>query len=209
MRIGIAIAAGLIAIAIGVAVTLSRSPLTVARGDSVTAEPFEEVSKPASYCQAGETLPHGTSAIRLALLPVLGPRVTVTVLSGSRVVTRGARAAGWQGASVSVPVTPVARTVAPVRVCFGLSFMNGGVLLQGWPAPPAHATTSRAGPLPGRVGIEYLRPGRRSWWSLAAATARRLGLGRAWSGTGNALLVMALVATLIVLSSWLVIRELR
>jgi hypothetical protein len=207
-RIQIALVAGLVLIASGIAVTLWHSPLTVARGNSTTAEPIKETDKPANYCQAGEILPRSTSAIRLAVLAALGPKVTLRALSGSEVVTEGTRPAGWVGGSVTVAVRPVSRTLAPVRICFALSQMNGPVQVLGWPTS-SRATTSNGRPLSGRVGIEYLRPGRRSWWSLAGATARRLGLGRANSGTWNALLAAALTATFVALSSWLVLEELR
>ncbi len=75
--------------------------------------------------------------------------------------------------------------------------------------PPAEATVGGARPLPGRISVEYLHPGPRSWASLAVSVARRLGLGRAAAGTGNALLVLALALTVLTLSSWLVVRDLR
>ncbi len=81
--------------------------------------------------------------------------------------------------------------------------------MVGRTTPPAEATFGGTKPLPGRISIEYLQPGRRSWWSLALSVARRLGLGRAAAGTGNALLVLALALAVLTLSSWLVVRDLR
>ncbi len=131
------------------------------------------------------------------------------VLAGSRVIARGTTPPGWSDASVTVAVQPLSRTVAPVRVCFAMTQMNGKVAMRGTPAGGARAARSTEGPLPGRMGIEYLRPGASSWWSQATAVAHRLGLGRAASGTWNALLVIALAASFITLSSWLVVKELR
>lgn len=209
MRVKVALAAGLALIAIALAVTLVHSPLTIAREGSPASQTLVSTSQAARGCQAQETLPRGTSAIRLSLTSSLGPKVTVKVLSGKRVLTHGSYPPGWAGASVTVPVTPVSRTVAPVKVCFGLSSVNGKVLMRGEPTAPAVAAKSEEGALPGRMSVAYLQPGHSSWWSQATSVARRLGLGRSAAGTGNALLVLLLAATFVTLSSWLVLKELR
>jgi hypothetical protein len=209
MRIKVALVVGLVLIAVAFVVTLAHAPLTVARSGVATEHTVVITTKSAAACQARETLPRGTTALRVSLTAALGPRVTVKVLSGSRVITHGATPPGWSDASVTVPVRPLPRTVAPVKVCFAMTQMNGKVAMRGTPTDGALAARSTQGPLPGRMGIEYLRPGDSSWWSQAAAVVRRLGLGRAASGTWNALLVMALVASVIALSSWLVVKELR
>lgn len=203
----ITLAACLALIAVAFVLTLSHSPLTVARGNLSTAGGLVTTGQPARACQAEEALPRGTSAIRLALLTVLGPQVTVRVLSGSRVVTQGSYPPGWSSGAVTVPVTPVANAVAPVKVCFALSSMNAPVTLRGWPTRRAVAALSAEGPLPGRMGVEYLRPSN-PWWSSAASVIRRLGYGHAASGLWDALLVVALALAFIALSSWLVLKEL-
>ncbi len=208
VRIRIALAVGLAVIAAAFVATLSHAPLTVARGDSATAGGLVSTNQPARACQAEEALPRGTSAIRLALLAALGPRVTVQVFSGARVLTQGAYPAGWSSGLVTVPVSPVARAAAPVKVCFAFNSINGLVTLRGWLARPAVAASSSEGPLPGRIGVEYLRPSHRSWWSSAASTIRRMGLGHAAGGIWNALLVGALALALVAVSSWLVVKEL-
>jgi hypothetical protein len=209
MRIKAALAASLALIALALALTLSHAPLAVARKGVAPEHTLVSADKPAKACQASETLPRDTTAIRLGLTSALGPRVAVKVLSGSRAIARGSAAAGWSGASVTVSVKPISHTVAPVAVCFTTTLMNGTVAMRGVPTSPRAAAKSEEGPLPGRMGIEYLRPGNSSWWSQLTAVARHLGLGRAASGTWNALLVAALAAALVTLSSWLVLQELR
>jgi hypothetical protein len=209
MRIKVALAVGLALIALAFVVTLAHAPLTVARRGVATEHTLVSTAEPASACQKRETLPHGTTALRLSLTAALGPRVTVKVLSGSRVIAHGATPPGWSNASVTVPVQPLSHTVAPVKVCFAMAQMNGKIAMRGTPTGPALAIRSPEGPLAGRMGIEYLRPGSDSWWSQVTAIARRLGLDRAASGTWNALLVLVLVASVITLSSWLVVKELR
>ena len=68
---------GLTLLAVAIGLTLSRSPATVA----ATNKPRRPAGKPdrqhrrrTSYCQAGETLPRGTSAIRISLGASIGPR---------------------------------------------------------------------------------------------------------------------------------------
>ncbi len=209
MRIKVALAVGLALIAVAFVATLAHAPLTVAGSGVATEHTLVNTTKAAAACQEHETLPRGTTALRVSLTSALGPRVAVRVLSGGRVIARGATPPGWSDASVTVPVRPLPRTVAPVKVCFTMAQMNGKVAMRGTPTASALAAETSEGPLPGRMGIEYLRPGGSTWWSQATAVAHRLGLGRAASGTWNALLVMALVASVIALSSWLVVKELR
>jgi hypothetical protein len=209
MRIKVALAVGLALIALAFVVTLAHAPLTVARKGVAAEHTVVSTSKPAAACQGRETLPRGTTALRLSLTAALGPRVAVRVLSGSRVIARGVAQPGWSDASVTVPVQPLPRTVAPVKVCFAMTLMNGKVVMRGSPSSRKLGATSGKESLPGRMSIEYLHPGGSSWWSRATAVAHRLGLGRAASGTWNALLVTALIASFIALSSWLVVKELR
>jgi hypothetical protein len=209
MRTKVALAVGLALIALAFVVTLAHAPLTVAQKGVATEHTLVSTTKPATACQARETLPRETTALRLALTAALGPRVTVKVLSGSRVIAHGTTPPGWSDAAVTVPVQPLSHTVAPVKVCFAMTQMNGKIAMRGTRTSPALAVRSPEGPLAGRMGIEYLRPGSNSWWSQATAVARRLGLGRAASGTWNVLLVIVLVASVVTLSSWLVVKELR
>jgi hypothetical protein len=206
----LALAAGLLLIALAAGATLAHAPLVVARDNSgVTHEELVSTTGPAEACQSREALPRETSAIRLGLTAVLGPRVAVRVLSGSRLLTRGTQAPGWEGASATVPVRPLARAFAPVTVCIRMTLLNGPVAMLGWLTHRATSAVGEGKHLPGRMHMEYLRAGGESWWSMATSTARRLGLGRTAAGTWNALLVMVLAAALIVLSSWLIARELR
>ncbi len=210
-RVRIALAGGLLSIAGAVAVALAHAPLVVAgKSAGFTHHVLVATATPASACQHGEALPAGTSAIRLGMTADVGPQVKVKVWSGSRLVAEGTREPGWLGASVVVGLRrAVARAAAPVRVCSSVEEMNGPVEMLGTPTRRAIAATDEGRPLPGRMHVEYLRPGRKSWWSLAPGTARRLGLGRAGAGTWNAVLVALLATMLVALPSWLVVRELR
>lgn len=207
----VALAGGLLALALAVAIVLSGSPAVTIRTNGI--EPLgtalAAVPGGGSGCQGGEVLPAGSSAIRLSLEATAGPRVRVAVLSGGRTIARGQSAAGWLGDVVTVPLAPLARTVRDVTVCFAFSGAHERVELLGVPGSRGAAASSDGRALPGRMSIEYVRSGSSSWWSLASSVARRMGLGRAWAGTWVVLLVAILMASAVALGSWLTVRESR
>jgi hypothetical protein len=210
VRIGVALVAGLLLIAVAIVASLSHAPLIVAAENSqLTHRAIATTTTAAGACQKNETVPSDTSAIRLGLDAVAGPEVTVSVYSGPRLLTRGTHAAGWEGGAVAIPVHPLTATFKSVTVCFQLHQLNGPVEMIGMRTSRYSAIGQEGKRLPGRLHIEYLRPSPRTWWSMILPTARRLGLGRPAGGTWNALLVLALAATVAALSFWLIARELR
>jgi hypothetical protein len=192
-------------------VTLSRSALVVVRANPTLANGVIATTySAAEACQGGETLPAGTSAIRLTLTSDIGPRVGLRVLSGAYVTTAGAVGDGWTGGSVTVPVRPLAHTLASVRICFKLGPGAERVGIVGVPTSPRVAAKGSEGEaLPGRFKIEYMRAGSSSWWSIAKTVARHIGLGHAPSGTWIALFLLALMGAVVATASWLTVRELR
>ncbi len=208
------LAVGLVLVAVALAVTLTRSPPVVVGSDfTPLRQPFAESSVSTVGCQAGETLPPGTSAIRLSIYSFFGPRVTVAVLSGERgerVLTSGVRDAGWIGESPTVAVRPVRVGASGVRVCFALGRMAGLVSMDGSRASPEKQVSSPSGsPFGGRMRIDYLEPGSSSWLSQARSVARRMGLGHWAAGAWIALLAAALMAGVLAAAMWLTVRELR
>jgi hypothetical protein len=210
VRPTIVLAIGLMLIALVLGVTLARSPSTLAGRNSVSATTkLGDAERDTSSCQAGETLPSGTSAIRLSLSSIIGSRVSVAVLSGSHILTSGTHGAGWTGGSVTIPVARVSHTVSHVSICFDLSDLNGKVELLGEHVPPALAAVSAAGqPLTGRFNVEYVRPGHRSWLSLASSVASHLSLGRSPSGLWIVFFAAIAVLAVVVLTSLAIVREL-
>ncbi len=206
----VALLAGLTLLALAIGLALAHAPMTVAR-TNVTSSEEERIAYASSgetYCQAGEVLPNGTSAIRLALFAFIGPRVHVLVYADGRPATGGERGSGWTSRVVTVPVKPLARTVAGVTVCVSFRLHDEGLTVFGKATPRDVAAYEGHTRLPGRMWIEYLRPGTRSWASLAPSIVRHMGLGRAASGTAIALLAIALLAAVAVLASRLALREL-
>ncbi|HEY7962356.1 MAG TPA: hypothetical protein VID29_10575 [Solirubrobacteraceae bacterium] len=210
MRIQVVLAAGVLLIAALLGLTLSRRPL-IPIGVSGPANPegLTVVSAGTRVCQSNEVLPRATTAIRLALDVALGPAISVQARSGAHVLTQGSVDSGWRGRDVTVAVGRVPRTTPHVELCFAIAPSSEPVGLLGVPTSAATAARNANAKLPGRVGIEYLRPSGRSWWSLALGVLRRMGLGRAPAGTWIALLVGALMASAALAASWAVLRRLR
>ncbi len=204
VKVTIAVALALIAAAIGA--ILARSPLTVAATNSVPASADVEFAKgDVSSCQAG-SIPRGTSAIRIAFeARAVGPRIAVKILSRSRVVAEGAQAAGWGAASsVTVPVTPLSHAIGDARIC-----MTVGELAEPFRAHGTTASVSAGRLADVRLRMEYLRPGPKSWWSLAPSIVYNMGLGRAPGGTWVVFLVLALVLAVAALTSRFALDALR
>jgi hypothetical protein len=209
----IALAAGLALLAAAGGVVLSRSPLTSLEPNPAAIEaPLVSGKADVSFCQAGERLPRGTLAIRLAVASSLGPALALQVRDGRGVLASGALAAGWVGRTVTIPVRRVARTLAPVSVCLTIA-PGEDVGLFGRPSAAALAAQPLAAPagqdaLPGRVSIEYLGKGQASWLALASSVAAHMSRGRAWSGLWVVFLVIGLTFAMAALASRLTLREL-
>ncbi len=209
VRVALALGGTLLALAL--ALTLAGSPATLA-GTNGIGEGAEvaRTNRATSACQVGETLPAGTSAVRLTLAAEIGPAVAVTASYGGRTITRGARGGGWTGASVTVPVRPVSRAASEAKLCFSLGRPLEDVAIFGEKEPGATALTGPRGErLPGRIGVEYLRPGRASWLSQLPAIARRMGFGHAWGGAWIAFALLIAMAAAAGLLAWLALGELR
>jgi Predicted membrane protein (DUF2142) len=194
------IALALSCIAAAVAVLLTHAPTVVIRTDAVANKAVVAYTRgPTRFCQRSALLPRGTSAIRISLLANTGPRVTLKVLAGSRVLTQGSRDAGWGSSdTVTVPVRRVARAVHDVEVCTTVGRAPEASVLIG---SIAHGTAGgHAGAV--TLQVEYLRVGHRSWWSLAASIAGHMGRGHALSGTWVVALLIALMAAVAALASW-------
>jgi hypothetical protein len=210
VRTPLVLAAGLLLIVIAIGITMLHSPYRLLASNNVENKAGIGSAEGVSQaCQSYETLPRDTSAITLFLEAIYGPKVILTAFAGRRVITRGSIDPGWTGASVTVPIKPIRQTTSGVKLCIALGPGREVVSPLGNAAPPKLAMVSEGHSLLGRMRVEFLRQGNRSWASLTLPTARRLGLGRALTGTWVALLLAALMLTAAGAASWLVLRELR
>ncbi len=209
VRIKIVLAAGLTLIAIAAVAVLLHSPETVAATNGIApTTALVSARENAQACQAGETIPAGTTAIRLQIVATTGPRVSVQVRRGRHLLSSGTLAPPWYGAVVTVPIAKIERVVRHATVCFQLSELSGAVQAYGSPTPPAQAAHAAGKSLPGRISINYLRPGPQSWLSLAGGVAEHMELGRAASGSAIVVVIAALAAAAIALGAWTTNREL-
>jgi hypothetical protein len=197
----VALALGLTALAVVLVVTLSRTPFLIDGTNGVPAQVINYSKGNVSTCQAGETLPRDTSAVRLHITANIGPRILLGVLSGSHILTHGERAAGWGSSeTVTVPITPLSHTLRNLRLCLKLGRtvevvdLYGGVVKR--PVARGHGVHKV-----GELRVEYLRRGQTSWWSRASTVARRMGLGHAPSGTRIVPLLILLTILIIILVS--------
>lgn len=196
--------------AVALAVTLSHSPITVAAMNIEGALPIATIYHRQTVCQGEEALPSRVSAIRLLIFASIGPRVTLSVLSHGHLIAHGQQSPGWTSGAVTVPVHPLENAHSGVTLCFGLELTGNETLtLQGEPTSSQSAAHGAHGAFPGRVRVEYLRPGSSSWLSLASQVAFRMGLGRAIGGAWSVILLAALMLGVVGLSSRIVLRELR
>jgi hypothetical protein len=205
LRVRLGLAAGLLVTAVALVVVLSRPPLVVAGTNNVTPHlAVTFINGNQTICQPGGTLPRGTEAIRVSLSANLGPSVGVQALSGSTVLTEGARDPGWGvDETVTVPVGHVARRTPNTRVCVNVGAAVEGIQVNG------ERVVLSGGRQPIWLRMEYMRPGHSSWLSLASSIASRMGLAHAPAGAWVAYLVIALMVAVAAIASRMVLRELR
>jgi hypothetical protein len=207
-QVAVTITVGFAVIVIVLLVVLLQTPSTPISSNAVTVErELGLFSGRATVCQKDERLPVSTSALRMSLVSYIGPEVSVTVLHAGRVLAAGRRAGGWVSSFLTLPLHPAARASQYVEICLTRSPGNRAVGLFGNSAPRALAATSNGQPLPGRLRIEYLKPGSESWLARATSVARRVGLGHSPSGTWIVLPLASLMAAAIALGAWLLLRE--
>lgn len=227
-KVTITLALGMLVLAVVGAVTLTDAPPRVVRSvgrELVGRGENEAIGFTTSHlvvCQTNETLPAGVFGVRLWMRAFYGTPVHLALYQGSQLLATGVHSAAWTGQSVTVPVTPLSHETSNVALCFAIGPNSEPVTILGAKAPARlRAVTARgenlsepgAGvtsgePLTGRIEVEYLAAGEGSWWSRILAVARRMGLGRAVTGTWIALLAAALMATVATLSIRYALREL-
>jgi hypothetical protein len=190
------VAAGFALLLVALAVTLLHSAPRSAGSNFV--DEHEEVTKlrgPDRLCQAGETLPADTAALRLLIGTYGRPAPALRVVArgrGGRIVTSGERRAGGPDGHVDIPIRQVDRLTPGLRVCV-FAGAGGRTVLYG---------------SAGQVRFEWLRPGSESWLELFPTIAHRFGLGR-WNPLDSLLLP---AVALLLLAAWaatarLVLRE--
>lgn len=207
-RTRIALVAGLTLLATALLLVLLRAPAHVVRRNGAAGKALAQTWQAASYCQPHELVPKGTSTIRASLSAYTGPSVDVTVWSDGRVATRGSRGSAWTGRVVTIPIRPLTTALHDARICISFSLRDESVTVYGASAPASRRTMSSGRSLHGRMALEYLRPGKRSWVSMAGTIIQHLGSGRAGEGVGIVLVAIVLMLVTIGLIVNLLLGEL-
>ncbi len=214
MRRGVAVtlAAGLLSIAVAVAIVLSRSPARVIATNSIpTGNNYVELEERGklSTCQPAGTIPAGTSAIQLGVEGLyFSPAVSAKLLSAGHVIATGSHAPGGPSTpNVTVPVGRIDRSVQGARLCMTVGPALEPIRFYG---EPRHVTQPVANPLQeATLQLAYVGGGSPSWWSLLSSIANNIGLGRAPSGGGVVFLLLVLMLAAIAAAVRLALQELR
>jgi hypothetical protein len=188
---------------------LLQSPRRVIATNRISATTeLTEFRRHATVCQGAERIPAGTEALRISAAAYIGPRISLVVRSGTQPVSRGHQASGWVSSSLTLPLRPALKTGAEATICLTrdsgrlAAGVLGGETLGGLPV-----ATANGAPLSGRMQVEYLARGNRSWLSLAHYVARRIGLDHAPSGGWIVIVLVAITFGTVGLAGWLLLRE--
>ena len=190
------VALGVAALVVALAVTLAGSAERQAGTNSVLETgQAAELTDGGENCQPGETIPADAGEVRLLVgtygLPL--PELTVTArLPDGTPVTSGRRPPGGREGYVDIPLRRVERTTAGAEVC---------IRAEGNPRTVLYGEGTA-------VNLNWLRPGRESWFALIPTVAHRFALGKASLFGSLWLLVVALVMVVAcALALRLVLRE--
>jgi hypothetical protein len=206
----VALVAGLGLLLAGLVAVAMKHPDEVARGSVVSPEAeVASIVARTRLCQAGEVVPKGSTAIVAWLEAFTGPRVSAEVIEGGQIVGRGQHGSGWAGRSVTIPLSRPSPGSSDATVCFIAAPRDEGLIARGGPVNGPARLTENGRLLQGRMATEYLRPGRRTWLSLAAPIARHLGLGRLPSGMWAPITTILLMAAAIVVLVRSIVHGLR
>ncbi|HXE46515.1 MAG TPA: hypothetical protein VN635_15135 [Conexibacter sp.] len=196
----------------GVVATLSHAQVRRTGTNGVPLNGFVgTIAGAHTICQDRERIPAGTSAIRIGLTAFSQsappPPVHVVVASGGVTRASGSTGARWAGPfQLAVPLRPRPLRELEGSVCMRTPAGRQQYALVGVGAVPGFSATADGQSLPGRVHVEYLAPGTRTWWSYLPTLGARIGHGHAWSGPSVALLLALLMLTPIALAAWQLVR---
>jgi hypothetical protein len=209
-RASLALTGCLVATCVAVVMVLSGSSATAAHRElhAIKTKLLGVTTVSPRVCQPDETVPAKTSAIRVWMEAVVGPPITVQVLSGSHLLAHGKRDAGWTAGAVSFAVPPLPTRQSHVIVCLTIHGTGEPVGVQGVPSPTDVAARTKDGSLGGRLVIEYLKPGHTSWWARVRTVVRHMGLGHAFTGPAVAIVALLLMLAVTALMSRAILRDL-
>ena len=152
----------------------SGTNLVNARGFNIDVPPGSEL------CQPLELVP-ADSASMLVFVVNAGPdspQLAARVVAEDGETVAGSDVPGGYGhGALHVPLAPEVEEPTPATVCL----QNAGDEVVGFGSgatPREQGAQVDGGLQPGRIRIEYFRPGSESWWALMPTVVHRFGLGK-------------------------------
>lgn len=177
--VAVVVAAGMLLALAGALVAAASSAPRLAGTNDLRAFLQIPIQPGDRLCQGSELVPGGAARLRL-LAPGAGAGVPLEVeirYEGEEVI-RGRLSGGWEAGAVAVPLDAVTEAAVVERVC--VENRGDAVLhLHGEAQPVDQGARIEAGPIEGRLRLEYLRPGSESWFELLPTMVHRFGFGRA------------------------------
>jgi DMSO/TMAO reductase YedYZ molybdopterin-dependent catalytic subunit len=211
----LSLAVGLLAIALALVLALTRSDERRSGTDLTPNGVFAVALRPGQVaCQAGELTPADTAALRMTIgtYGAAGQPLSVS-LKGPRgaLVTDGRLGAGWTQGVVRIPVREVRAASDQNRFCIRNEASNNIAIAGDRPDPGYDLTLDGHTIHDVRMRVDYMRPGRETWASLAPVVAHRFSLAKAswlrhWAWAAYLVLALAAVA---VAAALLLARERR
>lgn len=184
---------------------LSHAERRRAGTNGVWAQAEAVVPAGATACQRSEIVPAGAVSLRF-LAGGHGPALLV-LRRGGATVERVETVVDPRTGQVAAPIAPASQDRGGVELCLTPRFKTN--LVVGPTPPPDGELTIAGAATEGTMPVEYLFPGRRSWWSFAGTIASRLGRGRGdLTAGGTAWLILALAGAALALGGFVVVRSL-
>jgi hypothetical protein len=171
---------GVILVLAGAVLVLSQRAPRLAGTNSIRPAGYVATVAPGKrLCQPVEVVPADARAVRLfvGVYGRPGPPFDISVADSRGLVTAGSASSGYGDGDLRVPV----RSVASARTGATICLRNRGatrLALAGVGGAGPGLTLGRQQVI-AMIKVEWLRPGRESWWDLAAVVAHRFGIGKA------------------------------
>lgn len=208
-RVRVVVAATVAIVALGLVAVLSESKPRLAQTNNVPPQRVvAELGPGQQVCQGLETVPSGVARLVLRTPPRLEGEFPVAAqVRGGRDVSLADSVGEARAGRLVVDVGSPPRSTIDAEICL----TNEGrerLSLSGFPIRGEQAARVDGAPGRGRLAMDYLRPGRESWWELAGTVAHRFGIGKAaFFGDWTLWAALALMAGAWVAALRLVLRH--
>jgi Predicted membrane protein (DUF2142) len=191
---------GLLALIAGVAVAGAQSGHRQLSSNLIPNGTFAFVVEGGDrVCQRAETIPAGTSAVRMTLgtYGPPGPPLEMSIRADGRTVTRSRLEGGWRQGSVVIPLPRELPRLMNPNVCWR-SEGDDRIAVAGAPVDPRVGARVDGEPIGAAARFEFTTSDERSWWSLLGTIPDRMGAVRvAFPGSATMWIWLGLLAVVV------------